>query len=363
VREEIMRRLRLVGLSGDGRDVVFVDEANSECAAPADDRLRAALRGDRARLGQLEIEMESVLRPRDIQARIRAGQTPESVAALAQVSVDKIMAYCVPVLAEREHIATKAGRGFVRRPSSDGSTRKLTDVVAEKLRGRGLDPSTAEWDAWRRDDGRWSVQASYQSGGRAHSATFVYDAVGRYSIAEDDEAKWLTGEKQLTRKGPQPREAAVKAAEPAAETEPQAPAARRLAAVPTGDDLLSLSLEAEAQSAAPADVEPVEDNEVGPADVISREADEPEYEEEFVDTSDDLTAVVRAVRETVAEESREMSAPAEPEVVDVAESESIEAEPEAPVVQQREERQRRRPARRASVPSWDEIMFGRGADR
>ena len=86
-----MRRLRLVGLSGDGRDVVFVDEANNECAAPADDRLRAALRGDRARLGQLEIEMDSVLRPRDIQARIRAGQTPDSVAALAQVSVDKIM--------------------------------------------------------------------------------------------------------------------------------------------------------------------------------------------------------------------------------------------------------------------------------
>ena len=129
-----MRRLRLVGLSGDGRDVVFVDEANNECAAPADDRLRAALRGDRARLGQLEIEMDSVLRPRDIQARIRAGQTPDSVAALAQVSVDKIMPYCVPVLAEREHVATQAGRGFVRRPSAEGSARKLTDVVAEKLR-------------------------------------------------------------------------------------------------------------------------------------------------------------------------------------------------------------------------------------
>ena len=68
-----MRRLRLVGLSADGRDVVFVDDANAECAAPADDRLRAALRGDRARLGQLEIEMDSVLRPRDIQARVRAG--------------------------------------------------------------------------------------------------------------------------------------------------------------------------------------------------------------------------------------------------------------------------------------------------
>ena len=205
-----MRRLRLVGLSADGRDVVFVDEANTECAAPADDRLRAALRGDRARLGQLEIEMDSVLRPRDIQARIRAGQTPDSVAALAQVSVDKIMPYCVPVLAEREHVAD-AGRSRLRPPPQrrGRSARKLSEVVAEKLRERGLDPTTAEWDAWRRDDGRWSVQARYQSGGAEHAATFLYDAVGRYSIADDDEAKWFTGEKQATRKGPQPRETAA----------------------------------------------------------------------------------------------------------------------------------------------------------
>ena len=175
--------------------------------------------------------MDSVLRPRDIQARIRAGQTPDSVAALAQVSVDKVMPYCVPVLAEREHVATQAGRGFVRRPNAEsGGARKLSEVVAEKLRERGLDPTTTEWDAWRRDDGRWSVQASYQSGGAEHAATFLYDAVGRYSIADDDEAKWFTGEKQATRKGPQPRETAPRAAQEDAEA--PAPSARRLAAVP-----------------------------------------------------------------------------------------------------------------------------------
>ncbi|MGH3506846.1 MAG: septation protein SepH, partial [Nocardioidaceae bacterium] len=61
-----MRKLRLVGLSSDGRQVVCVDDSGTEFALPADDRLRAALRGDRARLGQLEIQMDSALRPRDI---------------------------------------------------------------------------------------------------------------------------------------------------------------------------------------------------------------------------------------------------------------------------------------------------------
>ena len=173
-----MRKLRLVGLSADGRQVVFVDDTGAEFATPADDRLRAALRGDRARLGQLEIEMDSALRPRDIQARIRAGDTPETVAGLAQVSVDRIMPYCVPVLAERQHIAELARRSHVRRKDTDGPSRALADVVAERLRGRGVEPGSAEWDAWRRDDGRWAVQASYHSGERERSALFVFDVVG-----------------------------------------------------------------------------------------------------------------------------------------------------------------------------------------
>src|SRR4051812_16319362 len=170
-----MRELKLVGLSADGRHVLFVDETGAEFSAAADEKLRAALRGDRARLGQLEIEMDSVLRPRDIQARIRAGDSPETVAALAQVTVEKIMPYCVPVLAEREHIAELARRSHVRRKGAESSSRALAEVIAERLRGRGVDPLRAEWDAWCRDDGRWQVQASYLSGESERSAVFIFD--------------------------------------------------------------------------------------------------------------------------------------------------------------------------------------------
>ena len=47
---------------------------------PADEQLRAAARGDLTRLGQISIELESQLRPREIQARIRAGQRREKFA-------------------------------------------------------------------------------------------------------------------------------------------------------------------------------------------------------------------------------------------------------------------------------------------
>jgi hypothetical protein len=320
-----MRKLQLVGLDADGRHIVFVDDTGASYAASADEKLRAALRGDRARLGQLEIEMDSALRPRDIQARIRAGDTPESVASLAQVPVDKVMPYCVPVLAERRHIAELARRHHVRRRNAEGPARTLDAVVAERLRSRGIEPASADWDAWRRDDGRWSVRTTYSSGESEHAAAFVFDAVGRYSLAEDDEARWLTGERQSTRKGPQPRDAGREGE-------------RRLASVRTGDDLLSL---------------PGDDRD-----------DQPGDEEQ----TDDLTAVIRAVAEPDPDAELAPDGPADvaashPQVEPVAAPDPVaDSEPPAVAAVAAAPERRRRAARRASVPSWDEIMFGKSRE-
>src|SRR3954451_19261530 len=198
------QELTLVGLTGDGRKLVLVSDSSEEFTLPADARLRAALRGEHARLGQLEITMESALRPRDIQARIRAGEPPESVAAAAQTSLDRIMGYATPVLAERAHIADRAQRASVRRRSSDGPARPLAEAVAERLRGRNVDPESVEWDAWRREDGRWTLVADYRSGESPRHAEFVFDAPGRYVVPEAEEARWLVGEQSAGR-DPQPR--------------------------------------------------------------------------------------------------------------------------------------------------------------
>src|SRR5215216_4252757 len=146
-RTKAMREARLVGLSQDGNQLILaMVETGEEFAVPVDDRLRAALRGDRARLGQLEIQMESALRPRDIQARIRAGESPEAVAAVAQVPMERLMAFAGPVMAEREHIASLAQRASVRRRGGEAPTRNLGAWVAERLRTRQVDPQSSDWD-------------------------------------------------------------------------------------------------------------------------------------------------------------------------------------------------------------------------
>ncbi len=168
-----MRDLGLDGLSEDQRYLLLRDETGEQYRVPADDRLRAASRGDRARLGQVEISMDNALRPRDIQSRIRAGESPEAVAAVAQMSVERIMAYAVPVLAEREHVCQQARRSGLRRKHASGPGRLLGDAVDEHLRARGLDPTGAGWDSWRRNDGRWSVTVAASRSGEP--ATFLYD--------------------------------------------------------------------------------------------------------------------------------------------------------------------------------------------
>ena len=142
--------------------------------------------------------MESVLRPRDIQARIRAGEAPEDVAAAAQTSVDRIMGFATPVLAERAYQAQLAQRASVRRRAvagAGGTAGNLGGAVTAHLQTIDVDPESVEWDSWRREDGRWTVTASYLERGDERLARFAYDAAGRFVVAEDDEARTLVGER------------------------------------------------------------------------------------------------------------------------------------------------------------------------
>jgi Protein of unknown function (DUF3071) len=197
-----MRTARLVGLSPDGKSLIVVTESGEELIIEADERLRAAVRGDRPRLGQLEIEMQSSLTPRDIQARIRAGESLEDVAAVAGIPMDRVERFATPVLAERDHVASMAMSSSVRRRGEPSGHRSLRITVTERLLGRGVDTEAISWDSYRLDDGRWAITADYRVGEKSRHATFFFDLRGRFSVAGNDEARWLLGD-QPAAKGPQ----------------------------------------------------------------------------------------------------------------------------------------------------------------
>jgi hypothetical protein len=331
--------LTLVGLTDDRTKLVLVSEAGEEFTLAVDDALRAALRGDHARPGQLEIKMESTLRPRDIQARIRAGESPESVADAAQTSLDKIMGYATPVLAERAHIADRAQRASVRRRAGEGSSRVLGDAVSEHLRADNVDPETVAWDAWRREDGRWTLVADFRSSAGKQRAEFVFDAPGRYVVAENDEARVLVGEMAA---GGSPAQRG-------------ASSGRRLSAVGPADQELPLGEDAIGLVQHAAEERTVD---------LTRTAQavrSPEPAPHGDKLGDELTGATGDADWIATQASDRPTAP-DPAPTDEPEQSPETAAPEEPAAE--EDAPAKKPARkgrgRASVPSWDEIMFGGG---
>ncbi|GAB2988641.1 septation protein SepH [Saccharothrix stipae] len=188
-----MRALRVIGLEDDGKSVILEDPDRGErFVLPADERLRAAARGDLTRLGQIEIEVESQMRPREIQARIRAGESVAQVAAAAGLPVHRVERYAYPVLLERSRTADLAQRAHpVREDGPDVQT--LGEVVAHSFGLRGQEYADVSWDSWRGEDGRWVVQLHWTAGRSDNLAHWAFHpgAQGGTVTALDDGAMEL----------------------------------------------------------------------------------------------------------------------------------------------------------------------------
>ena len=328
-----MAQLTFTGRSDDGKRLLLVDESGQEFTLALDARLRSALAGMLARkgphqTGQLEIPMESTLRPRDIQMRIRAGETPEAVAHAAGTSVDKIMAFAGPVMDERAHMARRAQLSSVRRRSGESGARTLGEAVAAHLRAENVDPSGVEWDAWRREDGRWTLTGSYDVPGRTGTATFSYDPRGSFVTVDDEDARWLIGD-----------------ASPAAEETTE----------PTSDDL-SVARQRRLTAVSPG--ESASDELPLGEDAIEMVAGEDEDVHSPAETTLDFgetpLGTERSVESYLDDTDGPASRPASEAPESPIETAADDATDEPPAPKPAKKRGR------ASVPSWDEIMFGGG---
>ena len=189
-----MRELTLIGLDVDGANIICEGgDPADKFLVRVDDRLRAAIRGDRARLGQSpREEVKAVLRPRDIQARIRAGASVEEVAEASGMDVAKVERFANPVLLERQRaaeLATAAHPVLVDGPAVE----TLLETVSAALAARGLSAEATIWDAWRADDGRWTVRMWWQAGLSENIAHFRFTpgAHGGTVVAVDEAASEL----------------------------------------------------------------------------------------------------------------------------------------------------------------------------
>jgi hypothetical protein len=183
-----MRELELDGIHDDGEHVILVDSDGDRFTLRVDEALRAAVRRDRPALGMIQADESAPLRPREIQTLLRSGRSAEDIADVANVPLDHVRRYEGPILAEREFTAQRA-RTF---PVTRGGPSLATEV-AERLAARQAEADTA-WDAWRRSDGTWTLELSFSAGGRTRQAHWLTDLEARTLVPLDDEAHWISDE-------------------------------------------------------------------------------------------------------------------------------------------------------------------------
>ncbi|MFE9445189.1 septation protein SepH [Streptomyces sp. NPDC006602] len=346
-----MPELRVVAVSNDGTRLVLKAADSTEYTLPIDERLRAAVRGDRPRLGQIEIEVESHLRPRDIQARIRAGATAEEVAQMAGIPVDRVRRFEGPVLAERAFMAERARKTPVRRPGENAGP-QLGEAVQERLTLRGAEKDTVQWDSWRRDDGTWEVLLVYRVAGEPHSASWTYDPPRRLVQAVDEEARSLIGESEDLATSP----------------EPSFPFVPRIARLPR-DRPLDRSLDRERPSLPAPPPEPPEEGTAATASASERDSltslleAVPSFRGDLVvpeRPSETPEAEEEPAPEPDAEEPPAPAASAGSAYADVLMPRSVGSHRDRLIgsTDRQAEADGVRPGRRAAVPSWDEIVFG-----
>jgi hypothetical protein len=287
------------------------------------------------------------LTPREIQTRIRSGQSLADVAKVAGLSAERVEAFAAPILAERAHIAALALASPVRRAGEPGSSRGLRRVVADRLLARGLDIDLVDWDAWRRADGRWVAEARYQLDGADHVARFLFDHQGRFSVAADDEARWLIGDP-----GPKRRPLPGDDSEPTVDLVPPAPPPP--AADPPADDRPPSAADQPSPWPWPPTAEAAdpEDDPGAEADSLApgRRSDLDALYDMISVIEEDSVKIYRGLREPLPGLEADPDPPAPP--APPPPGPAPEAGGAAP------SRRRGGKRSRASVPSWDEIMFG-----
>jgi len=312
--------------------------------------------------------MDSALTPREIQARIRAGEPLAEVARAAGMGVEWVEPYAAPVLAEREFIAGQAQSHPVRRGTETIAHRTLGQVVEDRLASRRVDADTVVWDAWKTEARRWVIKVDYDSGKAHREARFIYDASGRFSTAENDDARWLLG-LHSTSHGPQPgRRRREEEAEPTVEL----------------NDELAL-----VRVVQPRVNEPADPDDTVPLDELDGETDDAYAEGELAEV-DGVYDIVRApdtgmdvlydmlssfdedsvqiyaglIRPSDAPTARPVldEGPEPEDQADVPDPTGDDEEPAVTVPEQpalvEEVRPVKAKRKRAQVPSWDEIMFG-----
>lgn len=189
-----MTELRVVGKTNDGEHLELSDNEGNTFTVRVNDSLRATV--NERRLTPV-VENTPRFSIKEIQARLRAGESYAEVSRISGLSLEKIERYASPILQERAWIIELAEKA-----SPKGTSLPLSELVIQRLAPRGVNMNQISWNTWRLDDGTWNLVLAYPSREGQSEATWIFDSNKRTLSSRDDGARWINGEEIPNKQAP-----------------------------------------------------------------------------------------------------------------------------------------------------------------
>jgi hypothetical protein len=185
---ERVRELHVVAVSEDGRHVLLAgkrDATQGGFRVALNDRLAAALKGDLPSPGQ-EAPHSSDLTPKEIQSRLRTGESAEAIALAAGVPVARVERFSGPVQGEMARMIDATRSAYLVRGRLGLSAVSLGEAVDLAIDGApSVREDSSEWTTHREEEGTWLVKVTWYARKRSREAAWRYNPATRTVIAAD----------------------------------------------------------------------------------------------------------------------------------------------------------------------------------
>jgi hypothetical protein len=159
--------------------VIGVENGALLAASEEGDRFRIpidAVLQSRLRQTQTDASVRPKLSPREVQAHIRAGMSAEDVAAVTGASLDFVRRFEGPVVAEREYIVSSALSVPVHAaidPEPLDEPANFGSVIRERLASLGA--SNERWASWKEPGAGWIVKLAFTADDIDHDARWGFE--------------------------------------------------------------------------------------------------------------------------------------------------------------------------------------------
>jgi hypothetical protein len=315
-----MKDIRFLGSDGDF--LLLEDSEGQKFRLLLDQPLRSAIRNEAPQMLD-----QPRLSPREIQEEIRVGRSIEDIVQASGAPIDYVMKFAQPVLDELNHAVLNALTVRLEVPGdrfNNPTTREFGEIIKARLASSGA--GIEKWSAMKAPEHGFYIYCEYELDGRQNKATWLYDPKRLALIPENEAAISLSSGDRIATPAPKLRPV-------------QTPASDF-----TSNLADTVEIVRDRPQAPPVSIEPV----TAPSEIIS-------------DTADLLDALrkKRNEREILEEQDSAPQTDFLSVVPDFDEQESfVEEDINQDPPEKTPETAPGSKRGRASIPSWDEIVFG-----